>query len=129
MNLTRYVEKALPPSPEREELLGLVRLGLAFQKQHIGRRPGALKQYLLQLVKKMDGAVTFENVLDELELEAVRREQQGATANPVEKIDRVWELVTFYHPQKGRQQLTFKTIKNSLTWCKINLTAKNPDIP
>ena len=128
MNLTRYVENALPPSPEREELLGLVRLGLAFQKQHVGRRPGALKQYLLQLVKKMDGAITFEKVLDELELEAVRRER-GAAVNPIEKIDRVWELVTFHHPQKGRQKLTFKTIKNNFTWCKINRNAKSPDIP
>jgi len=51
MNLTHYVETTLPPSPEREEVLALVRLGLSFQQQqNIGKKPGFLKNYLLKLI-------------------------------------------------------------------------------
>lgn len=122
MNLTRYVETSLPPSPEREELLGLVRLGLSFQKQQrIGKRPGFLKDYLLQLLSTMEGPVTFDRLLQELELEAVRRDMDVEDENPIEKVDRIHELITCYHPRTGRQQLTFKTLRNKLTWCKLNV--------
>jgi hypothetical protein len=122
MNLTHYVETALPPSPEREEILTLVRLGLSFQKQqNIGKKPGFLKDYLLKLLPTIEGPVTFDRLLYELGLEAARRDMYGEKASPIEKVDRVWELVTYHHPRTGRQQLTFKSIRNKLSWCKANL--------
>ena len=122
MNLTSYLETALPPSPEREELLTLVRLGLSFKKQHkVGKRPGPLKAYLLKVTARIETPLTFDRLLDELELEAVRRDMYGTLASPVEKVDRIFELVTYHHPRAGRQQLTFKTIRNKLSWCKLNL--------
>jgi hypothetical protein len=122
VNVTSYLENALPPSPEREELLALVRLGLSFQKhQRVGKRPGPLKAYLLKVAGKLESPVTFEKLLEELELEAVRRNMHGTTASPIEKVDRVWEIITYHHPRTGRQQLTFKTIRNKLSWCKLNL--------
>jgi hypothetical protein len=122
MNLTHYVETALPPSPEREEILTLVRLGLSFQKQqNIGKKPGFLKDYLLKLLPTIEGPVTFDRLLYELELEAARRDMYDEEESPIEKVDRVWELVTYHHPRTGRQQLTFKSIRNKLTWCKANL--------
>lgn len=120
MNLTRYVETALPPSPEREELLTLVRLGLSFQKQQVGRRPGPLKTYLLKLIQTIKGPITFDRLLTELELEALRRDMHGTAASPIEQVNRVWTLVTYHHPSQGPQQLTFKTLRNKLTWCKLN---------
>jgi hypothetical protein len=122
MNLTRYVETALPPSPEREELLTLVRLGLSFQKQQrIGKRPGFLKDYLLKLLSTIEGPVTFDRLLQELELEAARRDMYGENESPIEKVDRVWEIISYHHPRTGRQQLSFKSIRNKLSWCKANL--------
>jgi len=122
MNLTRYVETSLPPSPEREEVLVLVKLGLSFQKQQrIGKRPGFLKDYLLKLFSTIDGPVTFDRLLHELELEAARRDMYGDNESPIEKVDRIWHLVTYHHPRTGRQQLTFKSIRNKLSWCKANL--------
>jgi hypothetical protein len=122
MNLTRYVETALPPSPEREELLTLVRLGLTFQRQQrIGKRPGFLKDYLLKLLPTIEGALTFDRLLQELELEAARREMYGENESPIEKVDRIWQLITYHHPRTGRQQLTFKSIRNKLSWCKATL--------
>lgn len=122
MSLTGYLETALPPSPERDELLALVRLGLSFQKHHrVGKRPGPLKAYLLKVSGRIEAPVTFEKLLEELELEAVRRNMHGIAASPIEKVDRVWEIITYHHPRAGRQQLTFKTLRNKLTWCKINL--------
>jgi hypothetical protein len=122
MNLTHYVETTLPPSPEREELLTLVRLGLSFQKQQrIGKRPGFLKDYLLSLLAKMEGPLTFDRLLQELELEAARRDMYGENESPIEKVDRIWSLLTYHHPRTGRQQLSFKSIQNKLSWCKANL--------
>lgn len=123
MSLTCYLETALPPSPEREEALALIRLGLSFQKHHrVGKRPGPLKAYLLKVTGRIESPITFEKLLEELELEAVRRDMHGTTASPVEKVDRIWEIITYHHPRAGRQQLTFKTIRNHFTWCKLNLT-------
>ena len=122
MNITSYLETALPPSPERDHLITLVRLGLSFQKHHrVGKRPGPLKAYLLKVTGRIDAPLTFDRLLEELELEAVRRGMHGTAASPVEKVDRVWEIITYHHPRAGRQQLTFKTLRNKLTWCKLNL--------
>ncbi|SFN32431.1 hypothetical protein SAMN05216386_0480 [Nitrosospira briensis] len=122
MNITSYLETALPPSPERDQLITLVRLGLSFQKHHrVGKRPGPLKAYLLKVTGRIDAPLTFDRLLEELELEAVRRGMHGTAASPVEKVDRVWEIITYHHPRAGRQQLTFKTLRNKLTWCKLNL--------
>ena len=121
MNLTRYLETALPPSPEREEILTLVRLGLSFQKQQrIGKRPGFLKGYLQELLPKIEGPITFDLLLHELELEAARRDMYGEEESPIEKVDRVWETVVYHHPKTGRQLLSFKSIRNKLSWCKAN---------
>jgi hypothetical protein len=122
VNVTSYLETALPPSPERDQIIGLVRLGLSFQQQQSkGRRPGPLKTYLLRLVEKMDSPITFDRLLEELELEAVRRDMNGISASPIEQVNRVWAIVIYHHPRNGRQQLTFKTLRNKLTWCKLNL--------
>jgi hypothetical protein len=122
MNLTHYVETTLPPSPEREEILTLVRLGLSFQRQqNIGKKPGFLKNYLLKLLSAIEGPITFDRLLQELELEAARRNMYGEKASPIEKVDRVWQLVSYYHPRTGRQQIPFKSIRNKLSWCKANL--------
>src|SRR5690348_3123344 len=122
MNLAHYVETTLPPSPEREEILTLVRLGLSFKKQqNMGKKPGFLKGYLLNLLPTIEGPVTFDRLLQELELEAARRDMYGEKASPIEKVDRVWQLVTYHDPRRGRQQLTFKSIRNKLSWCKKEL--------
>lgn len=121
MNIPSYIEKTLPPSPERDRVLNLVRLGLSFeQQQRLGKRPGFLKGYLLKLLARIENP-TFDRLLEELELEAVRRGMHGDAASPIEKVDRIWQLVTYHHPRTGRQQLTFKTIRNKFTWCKLNL--------
>jgi hypothetical protein len=122
VNHIAYLEELLPASPERDEVLSVVRLGLSFQQQQrTGKRPGFLKGYLLKLLPTIEGAVTFDRLLAELELEAARREMYETEASPIEKVDRVWQIVTYHHPKTGRQQLTFKSIMNKLSWCKSNL--------
>ena len=103
MNLVSYLENTLPPSPEREEVISLIRLGISFQKHHrVGKRPGPLKAYLLKVTARIETPLTFDRLLEELELEAVRRNMYGTAASPVEKVDRVFELVTYHHPRAGR---------------------------
>jgi hypothetical protein len=122
VNITSYIEETWPPSPEREEVLTLVRLGLSFQQQQrIGKRPGFLKGYLLKLIPTIEGSITFDRLLQELELEAARRDMYGEEESPIEKVDRVWEIVIYHHPRTARQQLTFKSLRNKLSWCKANL--------
>jgi len=106
----------LPPDgPERDELLGLVRLGLKFKaQQHQGRRPGFLHRYITALVQAAPGRMSFEGLLKELAFQARRRELLGESASPIEKIDREWELVTWHCPRRGRKQTTFKRLQNLL---------------
>ena len=102
---------ALPPGPERDELLGLVRIGAAFRSQHRGRRPGFLRNYVAQLVPRLPRP-TFEGLLGELELAAMRRDLLGVEASPIERVDREWQVVTYHDPRHGRRQVTFKTVRN-----------------
>jgi hypothetical protein len=123
-NFTSYLETALPPSPERDRIIGLVNLALSFEKQQVGRRPGPFKTYLLDLVQRIEGTVSFERLLQELEIEADRRDMYGITASPIEKIDRAVETLIFHHPRNGRQPLAFKTARNKLSWCLSQIKAK-----
>jgi hypothetical protein len=122
-NVTSYLT-ALPQSPEKDRIIGLVNLALSFEKQQVGRRPGPFKTYLLNLVQRMEGPITFERLLLELEAEGERRDMYGITASPIEKIDRYWQTLTFHHPRNGRQPLTFKTARNKLSWCLSQIKSK-----
>ncbi len=107
----------IPAGPAREELARLVAIGRRFDT----RRPrgrGFLARHLAALVAGIAGPVSFERLLEELELEAARRNLRGAEASPIEKVDRCWELVTYHDPKRGRRQIPFATLRNKLTACK-----------
>lgn len=110
----------IPPGPECDEMLGLVRMAVKFKRQQCGRRNGRLHNYIVEVVSTIKGPVTFEALLDELELAAARRELQraSASASPIEKVDRVWEVVTFHDPRAGIKEVTFKRLQNILTKAK-----------
>lgn len=107
----------VPRGADRDLLLGLVRMGLVFQSQHRGRRPGYLHNYLLVLSRKIQ-PLTFDSLLRELAFEARRRDLLGEHVSPVEKIDREFELLTYHDPKHGRVQLTFDTLRGKLTKVK-----------
>lgn len=113
MSATGTLMRFVPEGPEREELLVLVRLGTTFQAQHRGRRPGYLRRYLAGIVSTMPRP-TFAALLVELKLLALRREIQGEAASPIESVNAEFELVTYHDPARGRQQVTFKTIRNNI---------------
>lgn len=109
----------LPADAIGEELLGLVRIGLAFRSQHRGRRPGFAAQLVCAAAARIPQPPTFAALLEELESMAVRRAMYRAYAdNPVEKVDRIWGLVTIHDPKQGRVQVAFKTLQNHLTNCR-----------
>lgn len=108
----------LPASPERDELLRLVAVGAAFRAQQRGRRPGFLRRYVAQLAARLPSPPTFAALLDELEFEAARRSLHGEQASPVEKVNRVWELVTIHTPRNDERKVPFKTLRNVLTACR-----------
>lgn len=98
------------------ELYELAELGRKFRAQQSrGRRPGFLRQHVAELVKRARSPMTFEALLQELELEAALRESDGERASPVEKVDRIWGLLTIHVPSKGRRQIPFGTLRNTLT--------------
>lgn len=113
---TGRLVRALPPGPERDELLGLVRIGVRFKSQHVGRRPGALATLVAEIVGTMKDKPTFRNLLHELELAAARRSLYGP-AHPIEKVDRIWQVLT-YHEGGERKQTTFDRVRNILTDAK-----------
>ena len=122
--LVRYV----PAGPKRDELLALVRIGIKFgPQQRIGKRPGCLAQLVLDCARRAGPTYSFAQLLDQLELEAARRELHGEQASPVEKVDRVWQLATAHLPKRGRVQVPFKTLQNHLTDSKKKLRAAIPD--
>jgi len=106
----------LPPEgPVRDELLGLVRLGLAIEAQHTGRKPGFLHNYLVDLAARVGGDLTFNGLLLELRLEARKRELLGDDASPSERVDEGFELFTYHDPRRGRIQMPFGTLRNRWT--------------
>ncbi|MGE4124470.1 MAG: hypothetical protein AB7E59_04300 [Pusillimonas sp.] len=99
-----------------EEIYELAELGRKFRaQQRKGRRPGFLRQHVTSIIKRSQPNISFERLLQELELEAARRESDGERASPVEKVDRIWGLLTIHHPSKGRTQIPFETLRNTLT--------------
>lgn len=113
--------RAMPPGPERDQVLDLIRFAITFKAQHAGRRPGFLAKEIARIVEKIGEPITFERVLEEIESAAVRRDRGDEGA--FEQVNRVWSLVTYHDPRRGRVQVTFATIRNKLTACKKNLQA------
>lgn len=118
---TGYAAKHLPPGDARDEIMVALRLGVKFRRQqHAGRRPGFLHRYIASLAARIKPPVTFERLLEELELEAARRnlDADGEALPPVEIVNRVWELATYHHPKRGRLQVAFGSLRNYLTAAK-----------
>ena len=125
MNITTTGAAAefLPPDgPAREELLGLVRVGLKFKAQQVGRKPGELHRLVHRLVKARAGKMTFEQLLLDLGFEARRRELRGPAASPIERVDTADECVV-YHGPAGRTDASFKRLRNLLTLAKKEISA------
>lgn len=111
----------IPAGPDLDELLGLVRIGLAFKGQQVGKRPGFLRRYICALVGQMEPPVTFNRMLDALELEAVRRNLSatGKDLPPIERVNRAMEHVTYHDPTRGRVNVTFGTLRNIFTRARV----------
>jgi len=114
---TGTLVRHIPAGPARDELLGLVRVGIKFQEQqHVGRRPGFLHHYITGLVSGLEAPATFERLIVALELAAARR--NGASETPIEQCSRSFELLTYHDPKRGRQQVTFGRLRNIFTEAK-----------
>ena len=96
----------------------LIRLGAAFRNQHVGKRRGFLHRYIDGIVARMVPPVTFDRLLAELEMEAVRRAADDGERVPVERVSRSFLLVKYHDPKRGEQQVTFGRLKNILTESK-----------
>lgn len=109
----------------KDELLALASIGFKFKQQQKGKRPEFLQQYISGLVSKM-ARPSFKELLHELELAAARRELRGVKGEPIEQVNRVYELVTYHHPKKGRIQMPFETLRNKLTKAKQEILTCKP---
>lgn len=123
---TGALVKYVPAGPEQDELLGLLRMGILFKKQQQGKRPGILSRLVLTCAKRVGPSCSFASLLDELSLEAARRDLHGVQASPVEKVDRIWDLITI-HTKRGREQIPFGTVRNHLTDARKILSVENHD--
>ena len=104
---------------DKKQLIELSKLAISFKNQQVVKRPETFSRFLTSIVKHMPNP-TFNNVLYQLELAAIKREQEGEQASCIEKLDRIWQLVTWHHPKRGRLQMPFKTLRNKLTQAKKN---------
>lgn len=110
---TGTVAACLQPGAELDEILTLIRLGVAFRAQHAGRKPGFLHNYIVGLVARMPKP-TFDNLLAELDLAAARRDA-GDDREPIERVSRSWQIMTYHDPKKGEARVTFGTLRNYMT--------------
>lgn len=115
---TGTLVRLVPPGADRDELLVLVRLGVKFQRHHIGRRPGYLHRYIVGIVANMPPPATFAGLLVQLDLAAARRAAGDGRNEPIERVSRTWEQLTYHDKQRGRQQVAFGTLRNYFTEAK-----------
>ncbi len=95
---------------DNQETEKLIALAMKFKAQQKGKRPEFIQRYVNQKVSQMKDP-SFSELLYQLELDAIKRDREGERASPIEKIDRVWEVLT-YHDKKRRIQICFSTLKN-----------------
>ena len=115
---TGCVARHVPPGDDRDRLLGLVRLGVRFQEQHCGKRPGYLHRYIVGIVANMPPPVTFAGLLAELDLATSHRSAGDGRGEPIERLSRTWEQLTYHDPKHGRQQIGFVALRKYLTKAK-----------
>lgn len=106
----------VPAGRDRDDLLRLLRLGVAFARQHVGRRRGFLHRYVAQMVGELGPSVTFEDLVAALQLAAARRDQDDQA--PIEHVSRSFEVVKYCDPRRGLREVTFSTLRNVLTNAK-----------
>ena len=121
--IMRYV----PSGPKRDELMQLICIGAKFKRQQAaGKRPGHLSHIVLECANHIGHRCSFEQLLNQLEIMATRREVHGDKESPVEKVNKEWEIVTIHFPKRGRVHVPFKTLRNHLTNSKKRLLAAIP---
>lgn len=124
---TGMVAQYLPPGPARDELLGLVRLGLKFRQRHgTGKKPGPIARLVLECARRAGEPHTFDAVLVELSLAARRRAFLGDRSMIVLDVSREDEFVTVDVPGRAPRDIPFATIRNHLTQAKKRLRAEIP---
>lgn len=114
----------LPPSGQaRDEILGLVRLALPFAAQHLGRRPGALAQLVLDRARRAGPPYSLAGLLEILEEEALQ--VGGDKCSPVDGVNRVREHAIIFVPGRARPEVPFATLRRHLTAAKKILKKEN----
>jgi len=103
---------------DKKQLIELGKFAITFKNQQVGKRPEFLQSYLNDIVKEMPNP-NFNELLYQLELVAVRRDEEGKN-HAVEKVDRIWWELTYHHPKRGRIKISLDTLRNKLTVAKIN---------
>lgn len=96
------------PAHEREEIERLVRLGQVFADQQRGRRPGPLTTHVAAVVERL-AERTFEALLLELELDAVRHQLLGQ--GPIVRVDRA-EGELLYLDRGVERAVSFGRLRN-----------------
>ena len=104
----------VPAGSERDELLGLVRVGIRFAGNHGGSQRGFLHRHVVGLVRDMPGPVTFESLIVALEREAF----EGEGRQPTQRVSRALEEVTYQDPTRGSRKVSFGWLGNILTAAK-----------
>lgn len=121
---TGYCAEYLPEGPERDEALGLIRVGLIFRAEQRGRKPDAITAYLALLVREMPKP-SFRTLLEKLEADSARHDY-GAGECVCVGINRVHEVATFFHPKRGELEISFPSLIVKLSRLKKSLINAKP---
>lgn len=113
---TSIAAKYLPPGEEADQILSLIRLGVKFRGQQRGKKAELLSKIIFECVKRTGRPYSFNQLLDQLEIESVRRDKSGAKSSCIENVNRPYREVTYYNPGTGVEKTVgYSAIQRHLT--------------
>ena len=120
MSCTGYAARHLPPGPETDEIIGMVRVVVAWRNSQSGRRPGPVHNYLLEVADKLSPCLSFDALVIELRIRVLR----GDDADMIlDDVDTGAETVRWCEPGKDCHTMPFSTLQNK--WSKVRQIKSN----
>jgi hypothetical protein len=119
MSAADFALDNLPDSPEKDEILGLLRVMAAWKKNHCGRRPGAVHKYLMEVADGLGDNLSFDALVLELRYRLLRGHGNYANSADglLDDVDTAEQTVTWCEPGKDCRTMPFSTLANK--WTKV----------
>jgi hypothetical protein len=119
MSATGFASAHLPDSPEKDEILGMVRIVTAWRANHCGRRPGPVHRYLCEVASGLGDNLSFDALVLDLRFRLLRGHGNDSNSADMilDDVDTAEQTVTWCEPWKDCYTMPFSTLRNK--WTKV----------